>query len=93
MLIRNALIARYLQSIGVSNSAILVLLGFVRTINVVILIPVVAICVAFIGGITDSGFAYDMFTFLTEKLEGLRAVTYTCAKTLPDMVAYVECFR
>lgn len=76
-----------------AQAPLLIILGFVRMVNMVVLIPVLMISAAFIMGITDSGFAASMMNFLTETLNMLHTYAYRCAKQLPDVVGYVECFR
>lgn len=69
-----------------------VILAFTRKINLLVLGPVLAITAAGIMGMTDSGFAGQLFDFLTTTLSGLEGSAYRCTKLLPDITAYVECF-
>lgn len=69
-----------------------IIIGFTRKINLLVLGPVLAITAAGIMGITDSGWAGQLFDFLSSTLSGLEGSAYRCTKLLPDITAYVQCF-
>lgn len=70
-----------------------IIIAFTKKINIIVLGPVIAITAAFIMGITDSGWAADLFSFLSSTLADLETYSYKCAKVLPDIGAYFACFK
>lgn len=69
------------------------LLAFTRKISLIVLLPVFAIAGLFVMGITDSGWLQQLLDFLTHHLETLQGYAYNCARTLPDMQRFINCFE
>lgn len=75
------------------NASFRSVLLFVRKINLIILIPVFGITLAFIQGITDSGWLEQLIDFLQYHLGVLQSYTYRCSRALPDIMKFVNCFE
>ena len=75
------------------NSSFRFVAAFAKKINLLILIPVFSITALFISGMIDSGFMQQLLDFLTQQLNMLQSYSYRCARLLPDIGAYVACFK
>lgn len=68
-------------------------LAFTRKINLLVLIPTFAITGLFISGMIDSGWMQQLLDFLSKHLGVLQSYSYRCAKVLPDIGAFFNCFE
>ena len=75
------------------NSSFRYVFAFSRKINLLVLIPTFAITALFISGMIDSGWMQQLMDFLSRNLSMVQSYSYHCAKVLPDMSAFFNCFE
>lgn len=75
------------------NSWFRYVFAFARRINLLVLIPAFAITGLFISGMIDSGWMDQILNFLSSNLANLQSYSYRCAKTLPNIANFINCFE
>jgi len=75
------------------NSSFRYVFAFARKINLLVLVPVFGITALFISGMIDSGWMQQLTDFLSSNLSTLQSYSYRCAKTLPDITRFFNCFE
>lgn len=75
------------------NSWFRYVFAFARRINLLVLIPVFAITGLFLSGLADSGWMQQITDFLSYHLSVLQSYSYRCARALPDIADFINCFE
>ena len=74
------------------NSSFRYVFAFARKINLLVLIPAFTITALFISGMIDSGWMQQLTDFLSNHLAMLQSYSYRCARVLPNIPAFINCF-